>query len=76
MDSLFNQLQVIKTFFAGKKTYLVGAAMFLTALEKYVTGATTLSQFLATVQGLLGFNGLAVLAMRAAVSKIALVKKV
>jgi hypothetical protein len=60
----------VKTWLSGKKSYIVGAIMVLTALEKYLTGTTTVTQFLTTVQGLTGFNGLAVLALRAAVAKV------
>jgi hypothetical protein len=70
MDSLTNIVKSVRTFLSGKKSYLLGAIMVLTALEKYVTGATTLSQFLTTVQGLVGFNGAAVVFIRAAISKV------
>jgi hypothetical protein len=56
-------------FMKGKKTYTVGVMMVITSLEKYHTGQETLSQFLTTVQGLMGSNGLAVIAIRAAISK-------
>lgn len=54
----------------GKKTYAVGVLMILTSVEKYLTGTHTLTQYLTTVQGILGSNGLAVIAMRAAIAKI------
>jgi hypothetical protein len=67
-----NQLNKVITYLQGKKTYIVGALMVLTAFEKYLTGTTTLSQFFTTVQGLTGFNGLAIVTIRAAISKIKL----
>lgn len=51
---------VVKT----KSTYAVGLAMLVTSVEKYVTGHTTLSQYLTTVQGTTGWLGLAVMALR------------
>lgn len=57
-------------FLRGKKTYILGVLMFLVSLEKYITGDTSLSQFLVTTQGIVGFNGLGVLTMRAAVAKL------
>lgn len=54
----------------GYKTYILGTLMFLTALEKYLTGDTTLSQFLTTVQGLFGAVGLSLLTIRAAIGKV------
>lgn len=59
----------IQSFMKGKKTYILGALMFLIALEKYTTGETTLSQFLTTVQGLYGSMGLGLITMRAALKK-------
>lgn len=58
------------TFLKGKKTYILGALMFLTSLEKYITGDFTLSQFLTTVQGIVGFNGIGLLTLRAALAKV------
>lgn len=63
------KLRAIKAYLAGKKSYIIGVAMFLLAFEKYLTGETTISQFLTTVQGLIGINGLAVLSLRAAIAK-------
>lgn len=69
-SSLEHDTLMVFDFLKGKKSYLVGIIMILTALEKYLTGATTLSQFLTTVQGLTGFNGLAVITLRAALAKL------
>jgi hypothetical protein len=60
----------VRKFLSGYKTYILGTLMFLTALEKYLTGDTTLSQFFTTVQGLIGFNGLSLITLRAAFSKL------
>jgi hypothetical protein len=60
----------IAHFLKGKKTYTVGTLMLFTSAEKYFTGDHTLSQYLTTVQGLMGSNGLAVIALRAAVAKL------
>lgn len=57
-------------FLRGKKSYILGGLMILTAAEKYMTGDITLSQFITTVQGLMGANGLAVLTLRAAIAKL------
>lgn len=69
-SSLEHDTLMIFDFLRGKKSYLVGLIMILTAFEKYLTGTTTLSQFLTTVQGLTGFNGLAVITLRAALAKL------
>lgn len=61
---------LILNFFRGKKTYLTGLFMLATAAEKYITGHTTLSQFLTTVQGLTGLNGIAVIMLRAGIAKV------
>jgi hypothetical protein len=65
--SMLNKIQLV---LKGKKTYIIGALMFLTSVEKYLTGDTTASQFLTTVQGILGFNGLSVVTLRAAIAKL------
>lgn len=57
-------------FLKGKKTYIIGVLMVLISLEKYITGDTTLSQFLTTIQGNFGFQGAALLTLRAAIAKI------
>lgn len=64
------KLLALKSFLAGKKTYIIGGAMFVIAVEKYLTGDTTLSQFLTTVQGITGFNGLGLLTLRSALKKL------
>jgi hypothetical protein len=61
--------KLIRNFLSGKKTYILGALMFLTALEKYITGSTTLSQFITTVQGLYGTVGIGFITSRAAIAK-------
>ncbi len=63
-------MQKVVAFLKGKKTYVLGALMFLVACEKYLTGDITLSQYLTTVQGLVGFNGLGLVTLRAALKKI------
>ena len=60
----------IINFLKGKKTYSVGTLMLITSAEKYFTGDHTLSQYLTTVQGLMGGNGMSVIALRAAVAKL------
>lgn len=57
-------------FLKGKKTYIVGVLMILLAGEKYLTGDTTLSQFITTVQGVVAFNGAGLITLRAALKKI------
>lgn len=42
---------------------VIGALMVLVSFEKYLTGDFTLSQFLTTVQGLVGFSGISVAAL-------------
>lgn len=63
------QLQKLRAFLAGKKTYIFGALMLLTSLEKYISGETTLSQFITTVQGLYGGVGALAMSLRAAIAK-------
>lgn len=65
-----NKEKNMLSFLKGKKTFILGTLMFLISVEKYLTGDTTLSQFLTTVQGILGFNGLGFVTLRAALSKI------
>lgn len=63
-------MKKLQAFLSGKKTYILGLLMVLTSVEKYFTGDITLSQFLTTVQGVVGFNGLGVMTLRAAVAKV------
>lgn len=72
MSTIQATAKSVQVYLAGKKTYIVGGAMLVVAVEKYLTGGTTLSQFLTTVQGLTGFNGLAIVALRAAIAKVKL----
>jgi hypothetical protein len=69
MSSVTSIIKTARVFLQGKKTYVIGAAMLVIAAEKYFTGSTTLSQFLTSVQGLTGFNGLLAIAMRAGIAK-------
>ena len=69
MKNAINTVSHVRAWLAGKKTYIIGAAMFVIAAEKYLTGTVTLSQFLTTVQGLTGFNGLLAIALRAGIAK-------
>lgn len=64
---MFLKLQALAK---GKKTYIVGTLMILLATEKYLTGGETLSQYLTTVQGLTGLNGISVITLRAAIKKL------
>lgn len=57
-------------FLKGKKTYIIGVLMILLTTEKYFTGDITLSQYLTTVQGVVGFNGAGLITLRAALKKI------
>lgn len=65
-----NVLVTLRNFLSGKKTFILGTLMFLISLEKYFTGDTTFSQFLTTVQGIVGFNGLGFITLRYALAKI------
>lgn len=62
-------LLTIIRFLRGKKTYIIGTLMVLISLEHLIAGDTTLSQFLTSMSGDMGLNGLGLMALRAAVSK-------
>lgn len=57
-------------FLKGKKTYIVGTLMFLLALLDYLTGTSTLQQFLNSAGVILGLNGLGLMTLRAAIGKL------
>lgn len=48
---------------------VIGVLMVLVSLEKYLTGDFTLSQFLTTVQGLVGFTGMGIASIGDALNK-------
>jgi len=64
-----NVVEVIN-YLKGKKSYILGTLMLLTSLEKYFTGDHTISQYLTTVQGMFGANGIAIITLRAAIAKL------
>lgn len=66
-------------FLKGKKTYILGLLMVLTAIEQYITGDITLSQLMMNIHGvaitIIGANGLGFITLRAAISKVEKVLK-
>lgn len=73
LDNAEKDLGVVEqlvVFMQGKKSFTLGIFMVLLSVEKYITGQETLSQFLTTVQGLTGLNGLAVITIRSALAKL------